>query len=217
MNNTPSTIHIAHRSTLLCEVLREALENRSYRVLGFSTTGADTLAKLNLYVPDILIISNVLEGISGIEIAERAQQKNNACIFMSDDAAEAQAVNHRLKVTAHLPTYVSMSELFYTIHEVANDRRYISPVIERYLSQPAHMAAVSADASVLQVLTTREIEIMQALAESYTTPQIAEKLFISHATVNNHRANIMQKLELKGRNQLMSVAIALRPFYKSAA
>ena len=110
--NTSSTIHISHRSTLLCEVLREALENRSYRVLGFSTTGADTLAKLNLYVPDIIIISNVLEGISGIEIAERAQKKNNACIFMSDDAAEAQAVNHRLK-EKRIKSYVGRAPVIF--------------------------------------------------------------------------------------------------------
>lgn len=215
--NTPTTIQIAHRSTLLCEVLREALEHRGYQVLGYTTTGPETLKKFNTTRPRLLIISNTLAEISGIEIAERVENDFSQCLFLSQDAAEAQAVNERIKTAGHLPAFVSMSELFYAIQEIVSGREYTSKVIEGYISSTINATLTKGDAAFLQVLTPREIEVMRALAESYTTPQIADKLFISNATVNNHRANIMQKLELKGRNQLMSVAIALRPFYKSAA
>ena len=219
MNNS-QTILIGHRSTLLCEVLREALEHRQYNVVSYTTSGADFQKKRMLFQPDILVISNSLEGMSGIEVIKEMQQANSAtkCLFMSQDVNEAQTVFHNLIVEGHIPTYVSMSEFFYALQEVSVGRKYTSPTIEKMFYQTPDNESVSVtDATLLKALTRPEIEIMQALANSFTTPQIASRLFISTATVNNHRANIMQKLDIKGRNQLMGIAIALKPYYSWVA
>jgi two-component system response regulator NreC len=218
--NSPKTILIGHSSTLLCEILKEALEHRNYRVLSFTNSGVELEKKRRLLQPDILITCNLLEGLSGIEVIEGMQKSfcSPKCLFMSNEPNEVQAVYQRLNVEAHVPSFVNMSEFFYALQEVSEGRKYISPKIEKMFYQiPAHKIVSVIDSALLQVLTPREIEIMQALANSFTTPQIASRLFISTATVNNHRANIMQKLSIKGRNQLMGIAIALKPYYAIAA
>ena len=215
--NSAATIQIALRSTLMCEVLREALQHRGYEVLSYATSGKEIISKYKAQQPKVLIISNILEGMSGIDIAEQLNHKSSNYVFLSENAAEAQAVNNRIQVASHLPIQVRMSEFFYALQEAVSGRQYISPSIQQLLEQPESHLSMSNNSEFLQNLTARELDIMKELAHSYTTPQIAERLQISTATVNNHRANIMNKLNLKGRNQLMTLAIALRPFYSKAA
>ena len=59
-------------------------------------------------------------------------------------------------------------------------------------------------------LTKRERKVLDEIAEGYTTPQIAKKLFVSKKTIENHRVNISRKLNLTGPNSLISFALRLK-------
>jgi DNA-binding NarL/FixJ family response regulator len=212
-----SNILLIHRSNLICEVLRESLEQRGYDVISYATSGQDGLNKIARYKPKIIIISNSLPEISGLEIVERLNSENfqGKIIFLSQNTSEACSVTKILQVDGHIHTYDGMSELFFALLEVNAGRKYISSSVEKEVSKLSKEDLDSAqlDTTIFKVLTPREIQIMQALSDSNTTPQIAKQFLISPATVNNHRANIMHKLNLKGRNQLIGVAISLKPFY----
>jgi two-component system response regulator NreC len=216
MNKQPNILLI-HRSNLICEVLRESLEQRGYAVISYATSGQIGLNKIADYKPSIVIVSNSLPEISGLEIVEKLSNTDfdGKIIFLSQNAREACSVSKKKNVDGHIHTYDGMSELFFALLEVNADRKYVSSSVEKEVSKiSTEDDSLPLDTSVFKSLTPRELQIMEALAGSYTTPQIAKQFLISPATVNNHRANIMHKLNLKGRNQLIGVAISLKPFYK---
>ena len=184
----------------------------------YATSGEEGQNKIQSHKPDLVIVSNSLPGISGLEVLRRLKDSGSTAkvIFLSQNANESNLVLRFLNVDGLIHTYDSMSELFFSLQEVKGGRKYISSSIEKEINTLSKRELESAelDTTVLESLTPREIQIMQLLAESNTTPQIAQQFLISPATVNNHRANIMNKLNLKGRNQLIGVAISLKPFYK---
>ena len=213
-----SNILILHRSSLFCEVLRESLEQRGYEVGSYASSGEEGMSKVISQNPDLLIVSNSLPETSGLELLRKVKDStfDGRIIFLSQNANEARLVIRFLEVDGHIHTYDSMSELFFALQEINAGRKYTSSSIEKVINTLSgeDLEATQVDTAVLEALTPREIQIMQLLAESNTTPQIAQQFLISPATVNNHRANIMHKLNLKGRNQLIGVAISLKPFYK---
>jgi DNA-binding NarL/FixJ family response regulator len=217
MNTSPQiSVIVAHRSTLLCEVLRDALQNRNYQVNTYATNGEDALRVVKVYQPDVVIMSNDLPNVSGVEVVNDVRGKGikSKFMFLSQNEAETQFLNNQTTVEGHIHAWANMSEFFYCLQEIASGRLYVSTVIEKFINEASpENADLSYDPTVLKNLTPREKEIMKALSKFYTTPKIADMFFISTATVNNHRAKIMEKLNLRGRNQLLSVALSLRPYF----
>ncbi|WP_341226729.1 response regulator transcription factor [uncultured Arcticibacterium sp.] len=220
MQTLPKVLLI-HRSTLICEVLRESLEQREYEVVSYATSGEDAFKKSTKYKPDVIIVSNSITDYSGLEIVNKLNRESfkGSFIFLSQNAKDARQVFQKLNVSGHIHTFDGMSELFFALQEIRAGRQYTSQSVKKEInkSYKEEIGELEMDTSVLKSLTPRELQIMQALSDSNTTPQIAKQFLISPATVNNHRANIMQKLNLRGRNQLIGVAISLKPFYDSDA
>lgn len=220
MQTLPKVLLI-HRSTLICEVLRESIEQRGYEVISYSTSGEDAINKTLKYKPDVVILSNSLTDYSGVEIVNNLNKESfkGSFIFLSQTSKDARLVYQKLNVAGHIHTFDGMSELFFALQEIRSGRQYTSQSVKREINKSfvEEVDSIQMDTSILKSLTPREVQIMQALADSNTTPQIAKQFLISPATVNNHRANIMNKLNLRGRNQLIGVAISLKPFYDSDA
>ncbi|AWV99522.1 response regulator transcription factor [Arcticibacterium luteifluviistationis] len=220
MQTLPKVLLI-HRSTLICEVLRESLEQREYDVVSYATSGEDALKNTSKYKPDVIIVSNYLSDYSGLEIVNQLNKESfkGSFIFLSQSATDARLVHQKLNVAGHIHTFDGMSELFFALQEIRSGRQYTSQSVKKEISKSykEETDSIQMDTAILKSLTPRELQIMQALADSNTTPQIAKQFLISPATVNNHRANIMHKLKLRGRNQLIGVAISLKPFYDSDA
>ncbi|MHB8923523.1 MAG: LuxR C-terminal-related transcriptional regulator, partial [Thermoleophilia bacterium] len=101
------------------------------------------------------------------------------------------------------------SDLVNAIHVVARGDCFLYPsaakmVVEDYLEK---MKSGSEPTSTFDTLTEREREILKLVAEGYTNREIAESLFISVKTVETHKANIMEKLNLHKRAELVRYAI----------
>ncbi len=93
-------------------------------------------------------------------------------------------------------------ELIAAIQAISRGEMYIHPAITRLLF-PDRSPSINLQKDGLQSLTPREVEIMGYLAGGYTNRQIAERLFLSVRTVESHRANILDKLGLKNRVELV--------------
>jgi DNA-binding NarL/FixJ family response regulator len=98
------------------------------------------------------------------------------------------------------------SDIISAIRAVAAGQYYTSPAMSGYLVK-RRTAKVSDDRSGIKDLTPTEIRILKLLAEYKTSREIADELFISYRTVQTHRANICQKLELQGNHALMKFAL----------
>ena len=96
------------------------------------------------------------------------------------------------------------SELLEAIDKVMDGKIFLSKAAnERVLEQ---FSSVSTALNGLPALTRREKELLQLLEDGLNGPQIAEKLFISHFTVETHRKNLMQKLNVNSTQQLLKLA-----------
>jgi DNA-binding NarL/FixJ family response regulator len=103
----------------------------------------------------------------------------------------------------------AINDILEGIQVVASGKYYISPLISGFLvNRSSKQATLRANAPALDTLTQTERKVLKLIAEGKTTPEIAELLFISTKTVENHRTNISQKLDLHGTHSLVKFAIA---------
>lgn len=216
------SLFIADSNQILCETLKESLQHRKFFVSGFAIDGRDAINQIRRLSPTASIISSELAFFDGLEIARSAEKEElDTLVILITESHEAvrQLVMAQIRVAGHLHKGFALSELFYCIQEVLSGRRYVSPQLNSMLIslKDEEVKEYTPTIKLLKSLTNREKEVLRAIAKSYTTPKIADMFYISAATVNNHRANIMEKLNIKGRNQLISIALTLKPFLEHAA
>lgn len=96
----------------------------------------------------------------------------------------------------------SKEELIKAIHAVQEGSVYFSGEVGMALK-----AYEKSSAYALPILTPREKEILELIAQGYTNPQIADKIFLSHFTIDSHRKNLLAKLAVKNTASLIRLAV----------
>ncbi len=123
---------------------------------------------------------------------------------MFNEALNVGALGYLLKDSA-------TSDIVAGVRSVASGHHYISPSISGYLvNRSVRRNAPGEKAPGLGSLTPSERRILKLIAEHKTSKEIAEQLFISHRTVENHRHSICQKLGIHGSNALVKFAVEHR-------
>lgn len=107
-----------------------------------------------------------------------------------------------LGVSGYLPKDISKSELIAAIRQVNDGETYFSQTVSKIMMGNMVKKARKGEEEEVK-LTRREKEIIKLILEGKSSPEIAEKLFISHRTVENHRANIMNKLKVRNTIELV--------------
>jgi len=163
------------------------------RSLDEAESGTAALEKTKWIKPDLVFLDISMPGMSGIEVTseiKRISPQTKVAIFtMYDDWEHAKAA-FNAGADGYILKSADPKELKDTIHQVMDGIRYVSKDVV-----PQNVKA-SSDPGVIpnHNLTKREVEITDLLCQGYSAKQIAGKLFLSEATVNNHRAHIMRKL-----------------------
>lgn len=172
--------------------------------------GLETLAAVERERPDVLVCDVSMPGLHGIEVARRvsARYAETRVVMLSMHRSEAYIAEAlRSGALGYVLKDSSPDELVEAVRTVMRGQRYFSP------SLPMDLIRYYAEADVGQVrdryatLTDREREVVQLIAEGHTSPQIAERLFISPRTVDTHRANLMAKLGLSNQAELIRYAL----------
>jgi DNA-binding NarL/FixJ family response regulator len=123
---------------------------------------------------------------------------------MFNEALNVGAKGYLLKDSA-------ISDIVSSIRTVAAGQHYISPAISNFLvNRSARVSALGEQAPSLKDLTPTELRILKLVAQNDSSKVIAEQLFISYRTVENHRYSICQKLGLHGNNALVRFALEHR-------
>ena len=178
-------------------------------VLADSGDGESALMAILEHEPDVAVLDVDMPGKDGFEVAKVVQERNLATgiVFLTmhntetlfNAALDAGAKGFVLKDGA-------LPEIIDCIKAVAAGRKYISPQLSGYLVDRSDRAAASA--ATIKDLTTSEARILKLIAEQKTSREIADLLFISIRTVDRHRSNICEKLNLRGPNALIKFAVA---------
>jgi DNA-binding NarL/FixJ family response regulator len=189
------------------EVVREGLRlslSRAphIRVIGEAADGASAVALAERRRPDVVIMDVRMPGMDGLEATKQLTEKmpdSSVLIFTAYSersllgrGLESGAKGYILKEAPH-------QALLRAIEKVAAGEGYVDPAL-----MPAFLTGKDKD----DLLTAREREILQLLADGMSNQEVAGKLFISQETVKSHVRHILAKLEADTRTQ--AVAIALR-------
>jgi DNA-binding NarL/FixJ family response regulator len=171
-------------------------------MLGDAATGAEGLALFNRLVHrgqqvDVVITDLGLPDISGIEVARQIKElRPDTAVLILSMYADPEHVASILDagVDGYLLKQATPSELTDGIRAVAQGGMALSPVIARRLVN--HVQRQKDDDASRQSLTERELQVLTMLAHGGTSKEIAHELVLSVKTVENHRARILEKLDV---------------------
>lgn len=172
-------------------------------VVAEADNGREALQLIAMHQPDIVLLDISMPELNGLEVAERLARDFPAVrvIILSMHATSDYVLNAmRVGASGYLLKGARLAELELAIAAVARGETYLSPaaakhVIGGYRDQ-ASGAAPAADAPAFGRLTGRQREILQLIAEGRTTKEIAQILTLSAKTVEMHRAQLMERLDI---------------------
>jgi DNA-binding NarL/FixJ family response regulator len=168
-------------------------------VIGQCGDGLEAIKLADELLPDVMVVDVIMGGVSGLEVTRQVHKKypQIGIVILSMHNNEGYVLEAlRSGAKAYVLKDSGPEELIKAIREVHAGRRYLSTSLsERAIDVYLHQSEMGS-ATPLNQLTTREREILQLTAQGYTNARIAEVLYISRRTVETHRANLMQKLDL---------------------
>ncbi len=192
--------------------LRMLLENEpGIDIVGESNTGLDSLRLVDDLLPDLVIMDISLPDISGIEATRRIKSAHPGVGVVALTIHEDQQYFFEMLqagASAYIPKRAAPDDLISAIRAVHNGDVYIYPSLAKLLVTDFLSRAGDDDArAAMDGLTVREQEVLSMLAEGRLNEEIAESLAISPHTVARHRENLMSKLGLHSRSELVKYAI----------
>lgn len=195
-----SRIVIIEDQTAVREMLSEIIKGfGGYDIVG-SVGDGETGVELALKEkPDLIILDVMLPGINGIEVLRRfSKQLRDTRVLVFSGHQSPALVKNLLQAGAHgfIEKNSPLSELRKGIGIVMSGGTYFGPEVAELLREAFLNPASSGERKGLDMLTSREREILRMIAESNSTKEIAAKLGISVKTAENHRTNLMKKLGL---------------------
>ncbi len=172
--------------------------------------GEDLLLSLKKHQPDVLLLDIQMPGKRGDELARYITQTYpGISILALTNLDETFHVENMLMNGAqgYLLKNSDRHVLVDAIKTVYANRQFIDPELKDQMLQD--MMDARSKAASIPKLTHREQEVLELIASEYTSPEIAEKLFISYRTVENHRLNLLFKLEVKNTAGLVRKAFQM--------
>ncbi len=192
---------------MVIEGIRSLLQyEKDIELMGHASTAASCLAFLRQQLPDVILMDISLPDKSGIELCEEVKKRHPAVAILGLSTFNQLSFIEKMMhngASGYVIKNASQHELMEAIHTVAKGRSYLSFDAAQTLRKPA-------TGSHTPVITRREKEILELIADGLTNNDIAHKLFISPATVDTHRKNLLSKLEAKNTASLIKIAAQLR-------
>ncbi|NTW12674.1 MAG: response regulator transcription factor [Anaerolineales bacterium] len=192
--------------------LRMLLENQAdLKILGEADTGKQALEMVETLNPDVVIMDITLPDISGIEATRRIKEAHPGVAVVALTIHEDQQYFFEMLqagASGYVPKRAAPDDLITAIHAAHRGEMYIYPSLAKllvgdFLSRSGEDGAKEA----MDELTPREGEVLFLLADGKTNDEIADLLSISAHTVARHRENLMGKLGLHSRSELVKYAI----------
>ncbi len=179
------------------------------KIIGEADNGQKALELITGLKPDVAILDIDMPKKTGLEVLKELKGTEVKIIFLTMYAEEdifEEAMN--LGIKGFVLKDSAVNDIIDCIYSVYDDRYYISPSVSDFLmNRRKKLNELKNNNPKLQNLTVTEKKILKYISENKTSKEIAEILFISYRTIENHRANISGKLDLKGSHSLVKFAI----------
>jgi DNA-binding NarL/FixJ family response regulator len=197
----PIRILLADDHTILRKGLRLLLERElEFTVVAEASNGREAVEAAGRATPDVVIMDIAMPSMNGIEATKRISQDypKTAVVILSVHSDEAYVLR-ALKSGArgYLLKDSAESDLIQAVRAVAGGKAYFSPAVSKILADDyVRQVREQGVDDPYDLLTPRERELLQLIAELKATKDIAELLGLSPHTIDTHRSNLMQKLNI---------------------
>ncbi len=209
----PTRVLIADDHAVVRAGIRLLIDRQEdMEVIGEAGDGWQAVEQATSLRPDLVLLDVTMPGLNGLEVASELRRAvpdvRLLVLTMHDDEAYLRQFL-QAGVSGYILKKAADTELVAAVRAVVRGETYIYPsltgvLVDRFLDKPE----VTKERGSHGKLTARETEILQLVAQGYTSQQIGDRLSITVNTVQTHRAHIMEKLELKGRAELVRYALA---------
>lgn len=200
------TILIADDHPIFRRGLRMVIENDPVLIVVSEVDdGEAAIKEIEALNPVVAVLDVDMPQADGLTVARTIQEKNlpTLPIFLTmhkDEAIFNAAIDADVK--GFVIKDGAANDIVICIKEVAKGKRFFSHVLSEFLLNRRNR-----EVSPLETLTVAERRVLRLIADGKSTKEIAEKLFISPRTVDHHRAHISAKLDLSGKNALLTYAL----------
>jgi len=196
---------------IMREGLRSLLEKEpDIELVGEAEDGRSTLKLASRLKPQVVVMDISMPDLNGIDATRKLLEKLPSvkvlALSMHTDQRFIEGML-RAGATGYLPKDCASEELVRAIRTVLSNQTYLSPSIADVVRRDYLSQRREADISVSGVLTEREREVLQLMAEGKNTKEIASRLQVSVKTIETFRQHIMQKLNLHSLAELTKYAI----------
>lgn len=208
-------------TVLLCDdhaIFRESLRlllqaKENIEVIGEAANGHQAVAEVARLRPEVVLMDLAMPLLNGIEATRRITSETPSIrvLFLSSYSDE-QHVQQALDAGAsgYVMKETASQELLHAINDVRNGNAFFSPLIAESLLQRWKNRKGRPKASATPTLTDRQKDVLQLIAEGYSTNQMAPLLCISASTVEKHRQRLMKKLNIHEVATLTRYAVSQR-------
>ncbi|MCI0407901.1 MAG: response regulator transcription factor [Acidobacteria bacterium] len=208
----PVRVLLAEDHALVRAGMRALLEDLDgIQVVGEAGDGREALRLIGALRPDVVLMDIAMPELNGLDAGARVVKEfpDTRLIFLSMYANEEYVWKAlRLGASGYLLKDAGAAELEIALRAVVRGDVYLSPAVSKHVIQE-YVGRTGGSPESLEVLTPRQREVLQLIAEGYSTKEIAQKIDLSVKTVETHRAQLMRRLDIHDIAGLVRYAIRI--------
>lgn len=208
---TELSVLIADDHPIFLKGLQEILDGAAgIRVVARAGDGREALRAFEAARPDVVVLDLDMPQLTGLQAAEKILEANPdaAIILLTMHKQQAHFIRAlEVGILGYVLKENAVADVIQAVRKVAGGYPYISPEMSAFLLARARNPVRRKPLHSLSLLTPAEWQIFRLVAGYKSSKEIADALFVSERTVNNHRMNMTRKLGLKGKNSLLRFAI----------
>jgi two-component system, NarL family, response regulator DegU len=203
---------LADDHRMLREGLRRSMTDEGFDVVGEATNGEEAVAMAAELAPDVVLMDVTMPEMDGVEATREISANGTPTRVVmltmhADKEVLAEAI--RAGASGYLVKDCSTDEVADAVRMAADGQTVLSPQLAATMLDEVRRLDAPAATEDERVVTRREEEVLQLIADGCSTQEVAEQLYISQKTVKNHLASIYQKLDARDRTQAVLQAVRM--------
>ena len=209
--SAPVRLLLADDHRMLRDGLRRSMEDEGFDVVGEAADGQEAVRLANQRRPDVVLMDVSMPRLDGVEATRLIHRAlPSVPVVMLTMHADGDVISRSIQAGAvgYLVKDCSTEEVAAAVRTAASGESTLSPGVASTMLDEVHRSG-GAGAADGHVISAREEEVLQLVADGLSLPEVAARLYISVKTVKNHLASIYTKLEARDRTQAVLRAVRM--------